>query len=309
MSAFELSSPLAFFIFNRPETTKIVFEEIRKAAPKKLLVIADGPRQNKTEEKERCEQTREIINTVDWECELIKNYSDNNLGCKKRLSTGIGWVFENVDEAIILEDDCMPNQSFFRFCQELLLFYRYDERIMMISGNNFQLNMNIQKYSYYFSAFNHIWGWASWKRAWENYDLSMKKWPELKSRDFLSKILSEKEAIKYWETIFQDTFNGKIDTWDYQWLYSCWLKNGLAVIPKINLVTNIGFGDDATHTKHTDNTISNLTFGKLSFPLIHPPSVKRDESADRIEETNFYYFSKKEKIKRFLKSILTYAKA
>lgn len=299
MIEFELTTPVALFIFNRPETTQRVFDEIRIAKPKKLLVVADGPR-NEPGEKDKCAAARETINNIDWECEVIKNYADVNLGCKKRISSGISWVFENVDEAIFLEDDCLPNQSFFRFCQELLLLYRDDERIMMISGNNFQKDIRSINYSYYFSAFTHIWGWASWKRAWKNYNILMEDWPQLKSKDFLSKILHEKKVVKYWEVIFQETYDGKIDTWDYQWLYSCWLKNGLTVIPKINLVSNVGFGVGATHTKKIGKEIVNLSSGEILFPLNHPSNVKRDFSVDKIEAEEFFTFGIKQKIKRLL---------
>lgn len=298
MGKFILNTPVVFLIFNRPETTARVFSEIREAKPKKLFVVADGPRKNKSNEEEKCKAAREIIEQVDWDCEVLRNYSNINLGCKKCISSGINWVFENVNEAIFLEDDCFPDQSFFRYCQELLSFYRNDERIMTISGNNFQRMEKVTRYSYYFSAFSHIWGWASWERAWANYDISMKKWPELKSTDFLYKILNNKKAVKYWEVIFQETYEGKIDTWDYQWLYSCWLKNGLAIIPEVNLISNIGFGYNAAHTTSSTNEIANMQRKEIKFPLIHPLKVERNISADNIEAINFHRFGMKEKIRR-----------
>ena len=151
MDTFKLTTPVAFIIFNRPDTTRIVFEEIKKAKPEKLLIIADGPRNNKPGEKERCAETRAIVENIDWECEVLRNYSDKNMGCKNRVASGLNWVFENVEEAIILEDDCLPDQSFFRYCQELLEKYRDDKRIMLIAGDNMLFENNKQKYSYYFS--------------------------------------------------------------------------------------------------------------------------------------------------------------
>jgi hypothetical protein len=298
LGKFNLNTPVAFFIFNRPETTTRIFNEIRKAKPAKLFVVADGPRKDKSDDEEKCNATRIIIEQVDWDCEVLKNYSETNLGCKERISKGISWVFNNADEAIFLEDDCLPDQSFFRYCQELLSFYRNDEKIMMISGNNFNEGQNITKYSYYFSAFNHIWGWASWKRAWGYNDISMKKWTELKSTDFLYKILNNKKAVKYWEIIFQETYEGKIDTWDYQWLYSCWAKNGLTVIPEVNLVSNIGFGYDASHTKGSGKGIANMKREEIKFPLNHPPEIEKNIIADKYEAKKFHRFGVKEKIRR-----------
>jgi hypothetical protein len=300
LEKFVLNTPVAFLIFNRPETTARVFDEIRKSKPKKLFVVADGPRESKAGEKEKCLEARAIIERVDWDCDIKKNYSDVNLGCKHRISSGISWVFENTEEAIFLEDDCLPHQSFFRYCQELLEYYRNDERVMMISGNNFQ-NKKVTDCSYYFSAYSHIWGWASWKRAWNYYDLSMKDWPGLKSEDFLLKILNNKKAVKYWEIIMQETYDGEINTWDYQWLYSCWKKNGLTVIPEVNLVSNIGFGANASHTTGSSPGIANMRIEGIKFPLKHPDRVERNISADKYEVENFHLFGKKEKIRRLLK--------
>src|SRR5512139_3287315 len=176
MSDWQLKTPVAFIIFNRPDTAERVFAEIAKARPPKLLVVADGPRANRSGEAEKCAATRAIIDRVDWDCEVLTNFSDTNLGCKNRVSSGIDWVFEQVPEAIILEDDCLPHPTFFRFCEELLERYRDDERIGMISGDNFQLGQKRTDASYYFSRYNHIWGWASWRRAWRHYDREASAW-------------------------------------------------------------------------------------------------------------------------------------
>lgn len=171
--------PILFIIFNRPETTKAVFHEIRKNQPFQLFVAADGPRREIFEDIENCRKVREIIQLIDWECNVQTLFRDENLGCKIAVSSAIDWFFSQVDEGIILEDDCLPDQSFFPFCQELLEKYRYDAKIMMIGGSNFQFNKNKFEYSYYFSRYFHIWGWASWKRAWQFYDVEMKAWPEI----------------------------------------------------------------------------------------------------------------------------------
>jgi hypothetical protein len=169
MSDFKLTTPVAFFIFNRPDTTEQVFSEIVRVKPHKLLVIADGPRSERQGEAEKCSQARSIIDRVNWDCEILTNFSEINLGCKVRVSSGIDWVFEHVEEAIILEDDCLPDPTFFRYCQVMLDHYRNDQRIGMISGDNFQNGIKRNMDSYYFSRYVHIWGWATWRNRWQNY--------------------------------------------------------------------------------------------------------------------------------------------
>ena len=291
ISGYRLNTPIAFFVFNRPETTQQIFEEIRKAKPSKLLVVADGPRITSPGEAEKCAEVRAIIDQVDWNCDVLKKYSNVNLGCKERLSSGLEWVFKIVEEAIILEDDCLPHPTFFRFCQELLKRYRDDERIMAISGDNFQSGLKRTEYSYYFSRYIHCWGWASWKRAWQNYDISMKLWPEIRDGEWLKDILHDNSAVKYWKNIFELTYKGLINTWDYQWTFACWIKGGLSIIPNVNLISNIGFGKDATHTKQTSR-FSNMTIKAISFPLCHPPFVIRDARADNFTQKNHYSFTK-----------------
>jgi hypothetical protein len=249
---------------------------IATANPEKLLVVADGPRF--PEENEKCRKARAIIDNVDWDCEVLTNFSDANLGCKKRLSSGLDWVFSKTDEAIILEDDCLPAPSFFNFCQTLLQYYRNDERVMMISGDNFQLGQEEYDYSYYFSKYTHTWGWASWRRAWKHYDVTMKKWPEYKKMGLIETICENPDEQNYWTRIFDLTFEGKIDTWDYQWCYACWTQNGLSILPSINLVSNIGFGPEATHT-----FISKPNAGLPTqdiWKIKHPPFVFRNRGAD-----------------------------
>jgi hypothetical protein len=180
MTDWKLSTPVAFLIFNRATTTERVFAEIARAKPRQLLLIADGPRPDREEEADRCAATRAIVDQVNWDCQVLKNYADCNLGCKKRVSSGLDWVFRNVEEAIILEDDCLPHPTFFRFCQEMLEKYRSDTRIMQICGFNALYEQQSLPYSYYFSKFGPIWGWASWRRAWEHYDVDMKLWPLVK---------------------------------------------------------------------------------------------------------------------------------
>lgn len=272
-------------IFNRPDTTKVVFEAIRKAKLPKLFVAADGPRPDKPDEWEKCQKVREIATAVDWDCEVKTLFRDANLGCKVAVSRAIDWFFEHVKEGIILEDDCLPTQSFFWFCQELLEKYRYDERVMMISGNNFQFGRQCGSYSYYFTKYTHIWGWASWKRAWKFYDVNMNLWPEIKKKGLLKSLVNNPKEMNYWEQIFDRVHASKIDTWAYQWTFCCWVQNGLSVLPNVNLVSNIGFGIESTHT-HKDSPLANMLVLPMEFPLKHPPFLLCDSKADSITFKN-----------------------
>jgi hypothetical protein len=281
MGDFQLKTPVAFLIFNRPNTTEKVFEAIRQAKPPKLLVVADGPRQDRPEDVEKCKAARAIIEGVDWDCEVLTNYSDINLGCKNRVSSGLNWVFDTVEEAIILEDDCVADPTFFQFCEELLNYYRFDQRIMVISGNNFQFGKKRTDYSYYFSRYNHCWGWATWRRAWRYYDGTMKNWPEVRDSTWLTAILENSQTIKYWTKVFQSTYDNKNDTWDYRWTFSCWIQNGLTILPNHNLVSNIGFDQGATHTQTKNSRLANIPVQEMIFPLRHPPFMLRDVFSDK----------------------------
>jgi len=287
MSNYQLKTPVVFIIFNRPDTTSRVFAEIAKARPPKLLVIADGPRANHPDDAEKCAAVRAIVDNVDWDCEVLTNYSNVNLGCKRRVSSGLDWVFDIVEEAIILEDDCLPHPTFFQFCEELLEKYRDDERIAMISGNNFLVGKKRTEYSYYFSRYTHIWGWASWRRAWDNYDVDMQLWPEIRDGGWLDDLLDNKKGVWYWNYIFQNVYKGKIDSWDYQWTFSCWIQSAMTIIPTVNLVSNIGFGSGAVHTKE-ENKFSNMLNKPITFPISHPPYILRDSVADYITEKTIF---------------------
>ncbi|HBE19437.1 MAG TPA: hemolytic protein HlpA-like protein [Cyanobacteria bacterium UBA11367] len=271
-----LVTPVALFIFNRPDLTEIVFEQIRSAKPKKLLVVADGPRF--PQEAEKCEKARKIIERVDWHCEVLTNFSEKNIGCGIRVSTGLDWVFSEVEEAIILEDDCLPTASFFYFCQTLLEYYKHDQRIMHISGNNFQLGKSRTEYSYYFSRYPHSWGWASWRRAWKYFDQGMKNYTDFKKANVIKLICENPYEQNYWTSIFDRMFEGVSDTWDYQWFYACLAQNGLSILPNSNLVSNIGFRSDATHTCG-ESPWERLPTSDI-WEIEHPPFIIRHREAD-----------------------------
>jgi len=276
-----LSTPVVFLMFNRPDLTQIVFEMIAKAKPEMLFVVADGPRF--PEEADKCAQARAIIDRVDWECDVFTNYSDKNLGCGRRVASGIEWVFSNVEEAIFLEDDCLPSMSFFSFCQVLLEKYRHDERIMTINGNNFQSGRSRTKYSYHFSKYNGCWGWASWRRAWQYYDYEMKTWPEFKQTGMLEMICEDPYERKYWTRLFNSMYEDpyKKNTWDHQWKYACWSQSGLSIEPRVNLVSNLGIGrPDATHTTGKNPLLEQISKTREMGEIKHPPFVVRNREAD-----------------------------
>lgn len=284
-----MKTPVAFIIFKRPYTTEKVFEAIRQAKPPKLFVIADGPRRNHLGEAEQCQSARDIIQRVDWECEVYKNYSDVNLGCGKRLPTGLDWVFSHVEEAIILEDDCLPNSTFFSFCEELLEKYRYDERIASISGQNVQFGRQRTNYSYYFSKYNHVWGWATWRRAWQSFDFNMALWPEIKQREFLRDILGNDEAAKAWARVLQDTYDKRLNTvWDFQWQFACWVNNRLSILSNTNLISNIGFGAGSTNVSNSKSKHATISTNKIEFPLEHPPFMICDAQSDNFTQNTLF---------------------
>lgn len=273
MPEFQLKTPIAFIIFNRPDTTERVFEEIAKAKPPKLLVVGDGARTNRAGEESKVAATRAIIGRVDWDCEVLTNFSDVNLGCKRRVSSGIDWIFEHVEDAIILEDDCLPHPTFFRFCEELLEHYRTDQRISQISGNNFQFGYKLNNDSYYFSRCNHIWGWATWRDRWQNdYDVEMRSWPRIRDEGRINDWFSSVGEQKRWSATFDKVHQQMVDTWDYQLCFAQLLQGRLSILPNINLISNIGFGANATHTT-SHNIYANIPTEEMQFPLRHPDGI------------------------------------
>ncbi|MBW2738465.1 MAG: hypothetical protein JRE64_06340 [Deltaproteobacteria bacterium] len=267
-----------FLIFNRPDTTKQVFEAIRKAKPPRLYVAADGPRADKAGEAEKVEQVRQIATQVDWDCEVKTLFRDKNLGCGKGVSSAIDWFFENEEEGIILEDDCLPSQSFFWFCEELLERYRGDMRVMIISGYNKQEMWNQDKYDYFFSNFGGIWGWASWKRAWDLYDLEMKDLESFIENNYFEFLLGESLGNVRKKQML-NVIQNNIDTWDYQWGFTRHVNSGLACVPSKNLVENIGFGADATHTIANQKTINRHD---LNFPVKYNEFIVSDKKYDEL---------------------------
>jgi hypothetical protein len=279
-----MKTAVAFLVFNRPELTSRVFEEIRKAQPQKLLIVADGPRTSHPEDIEKCSKVRAIFDRVDWDCEVLKNYSDVNLGCGIRISSGLEWVFNMVEEAVIVEDDCLPHATFFPYCENLLGRYRDNERIGFIGGVNFSSGKKRCNDSYYFSLGHFIWGWATWRRAWQGYDFHMERWPQLRDNDWLTGLFRDKKVVRYYTYNLNQTHRHVIDTWDYQWFFHNWLNDRWEIMPKVNLVTNIGHDKGAaTHTRFKSK-IGNVPTVPMEFPLVHPRRVSLDRDLDRFNE-------------------------
>ncbi len=279
--SYPISTPVLFLIFNRPETTFRVFQTIQKLQPPRFFIAADGPRQNKPEEKKQCDQTRAVVKEINWECEVKTLFRNENLGCRKAVSNAINWFFEFVDEGIILEDDCLPSLSFFWFCEELLKRYKDDMRIMHIAGYNPHFGKRYGDASYYFSNYNLIWGWATWKRAWKYYSENMSDYEYfLKSKTFKNIFHSKKEQ-SFFKDRFTQTYLERIDSWGYLWLLSRCMQGGYAIHPNCNLIENIGFTENATHTKSGYDKLGKNPKTDIKFPLIHPKFILPIRKADK----------------------------
>lgn len=266
-------------IFNRPSQTRMVFEKIKKVKPAKLFIAADGPRPGYIDDEKKCLEARKIIQSIDWDCDLKTKFSDNNLGCKIAISSSISWFFLQEEEGIILEDDCLPALSFFQFADEMLSFYRFNNNITHICGCNFQDKIIRGTSSYYFSNLTHVWGWAAWRRSWKNYDVEMKLLPAaLKDNSFPHISYSRFNHI-YLRTMYDNIKRCKIDTWDYQYSFLNLYNRKLSVIPNCNLISNIGFDNQATHTK-IKNKQSNIPVQEMKFPLNHPSVIVANKEAD-----------------------------
>lgn len=275
-------TPILLLVFNRPEVTRKVMDEIRKIKPMRLYISADGPRKHVVEDLQKTKETRAVFDAVDWECDVQTLYQENNLGCGNAQATGISWFFDREEEGIILEDDCIPDPSFFRFCEELLAFFRVDERIMMISGFNFN-NVWGKDYSYFFSYYGSCWGWASWRRAWRHYDNDMLLWkhPEVK-KNLTYALCQQKEFMQARFSRLEKVYRGEIGSFAYKWGLARFVNSGLTIIPTKNLIENVGFGLESTNTKKEPKRLIIDRAHEASFPLIHSPFVVPDRKYDNI---------------------------
>ncbi|SFD02866.1 hypothetical protein SAMN05518672_101115 [Chitinophaga sp. CF118] len=290
-----LQTPILLLIFNRPEQTQKIFEQIRLQQPVQLFIAADGPRFNKPEDAELCEKTKQVVlQRIDWKCDVKTLFQITNQGCGKAVSNAISWFFEHVEEGIILEDDCLPDATFFSFCSNLLERYRKDEKIMHISGTNYQMGTTRGDGSYYFSYYTHIWGWASWRRAWKKYDYTLNRYKDI-SREGLNTQLQDD---------LQTIYSKKIDTWDIQWFMTVWFNKGWTITPNTNLIRNIGCGKMATHTKHKPVWFKKLTYGSIT-EIKHPVTIEIDEKADQFSaDTLFKSGNLLSAVRKIVKTVL-----
>ena len=283
----ELVTPVVLVIFNRPKTTQVVFEVIVQAKPKKLYIVSDGPRANRSGENKLVEQCREIVSRIDWPCEVFTKYSDKNLGCRESVVRGLDWVFSQEEEVIILEDDCVPTLEFFEFCQEMLTRYRNEPSVGTICGSNLEDVSSLEtNFSYWFSRYPKVWGWATWKRAWVQYEVDLSKFSRSDRSVLVSENLSTHAARRYWESNFDSVASGKLDTWDYQLAFMHFKNNLVSVIPAVNLISNIGFGPDATHTVSQPANNFLATTGQLRWPLYGPTVAEPFEVYDELVVRN-----------------------
>ena len=276
----QLKTPVVYLAYNRPRHVKKTFPAIREAKPKVLFLIADGPKPDCATDFENCSEVRKILENIDWPCKVFRNYADSNMGLKKRVGSGISWVFNHVNKAIILEDDCLPHPDFFKFCSGLLKRYESDERVWTITGDNFQDGKIYGEGSYYFSKYPHCWGWATWARAWKNYQEDIPFWPQWSLSENWKTCHSGIREENFWRKIFQKVYEGKINSWAFPWQATVWYHGGFTVTPNVNLVSNIGFGTDGSNC--LDSSVFNANRQVHELPSIrHPYVIEVNRKADR----------------------------
>jgi hypothetical protein len=281
-----MRSPVLFLIFNRPALTKATFECIRQARPPRLYIAADGPREGRDGEGALCAEAREAVSQVDWPCEVYTLFRKRNIGCADAVSSAITWFFQQEAEGIILEDDLSIHPDFFPFCDEMLERYRDMEQVMHVHGNSFQYGQSRGEAAYYFSCFPHCWGWATWAKAWEKYDHAMTRLNWVASKK-VPKLFQSEAAASYFRDVFAQVKNGQIDSWAFRWTFSVWEHSGLCVNPNVNMVRNIGFGEQSTHTTNPADILAHLPADGLEN-ITHPQKIMRDAAADEwVADTQF----------------------
>jgi hypothetical protein len=312
---YETKSAVLFVLFNRPDTTQQVFNQIRKAKPKRLYLTADGPRPGFPDDEELCKRTREIVGKIEWDCDVKTLFRNENAGCKYGVSEAINWFFSQEEEGIILEDDCLPANCFFKFCDTLLEKYRHDTRIRHITGCNLQFGKKCGNASYYFSNRTHVWGWASWRRVWNDYDLNLDKYAGADIKQQMKNIYDDDLVAESWANIFKELKAGKINSWAYPLDFANFFNNGLVIIPNENLISNIGFNADATNTLHDDNAYANIPLVEID-EISHPTVILPQKQADlfimnnhfNIEEKRRKQNSLRRRFKRWVRSVFSKTK-
>jgi hypothetical protein len=299
------NTPILFITFNRLDTVVKVFDRIKEQKPRYFYWASDGPRFNKPDEVQKVRAVKEyIFSQIDWNCEVKTLFREENMGCGLGVSTAITWFFNNVEQGIILEDDCLPLPGFFEFCEELLNYYKDDQQVFEISGTNLQAGKIRGDGSYYFSNYGGIWGWATWARAWKNYDFKMLAFDEFVKGKKIERLFTDKKQQLFWINAFKEGKN--VDTWDYQWVFTFWNNNGICIVPNKNLISNIGFNNEGTHTFNEPVWYKKLigNCNNIIFPIKHPASKKILKKADDFLFNQTMNTSVMSKLKSAIKRII-----
>ncbi len=276
-----LQTPVVMLTFNRPALTRRVLEAVAAARPPRLYVVSDGPRATHPNDARAVAEVRALFDELPWACEVVRDFADTNLGLRRRVSSGLSAAFAAEERLIVLEDDCLPHATFFPFCEALLERYAEDERIATITGTNFQRGQRRTEASYYFSHRHHVWGWASWRRAWQHFDLAMTRWPEFVAAGGMATVTDDPYEESYWTVLYKQAFEGVLNSWAYPWSFNCLAEGALCIRPNMNLVTNLGGADDPTHPNLSDR-LHDLPLEPLG-ELRHPGVIVRHKAADMFE--------------------------
>jgi hypothetical protein len=292
MNAAACLTPVAFFIFNRPDYTREVFAAIQAARPLRLYIVADGPRRGKPDDHAACAAARALVESIDWPCTVVRQYASENLGAGRRISSGLDWVFRHETEAIVLEDDFVPHPDFFRFCTEMLARYRDDSRIVTIAGANFlaHLRQFPETESYFFSRYYSIAGWATWRRAWKNFDYDVRAWPAFKREGLLRHVYPDPHVAHYFDYAWEQCARGeRPDVWDFQWMFACAAANGLCIVPRVNLTSHIGVVGTHSAKASPNDHLPRQALYRGDAPLQAPGFVMPNRSYDQpFFERNFH---------------------
>jgi hypothetical protein len=279
--------PVLLLTFNRPVHLRRVFEVVRQARPSQLFIAADGPRPGNDADEQLCKEARAIVNGVDWPCEVKTLFRTENLGCKYGVSSAITWFFEHVEEGIILEDDCLPHPSFFPYCEQMLTKFRNEQRVAVVCGTSLDIESS-NRSRCRFSIYPFVWGWATWRRAWKHYDPHVRLWPEFKETGAFDQWVGNEPSSLFWGRIFDKCYIGDDTTWDYHWVHACWVSGGLSITPPCNLISNIGFGLESTHTRDVDSEFSCRPMSSPLFPVNISSVLQPHSLNDRVLSNRHY---------------------
>lgn len=310
MNDLNFDTPIVIMFFNRPDTLTQVFEAVKNVKPRNLFLIQDGPRLGNDNDIYQINSCREIVDDIDWECTVHRNYSETNMGLAARIISGLSWVFEHVDQSIILEDDCVPNSSFFSFCQLMLEKYKKDLRVGIISGFNYFNEYDFGGYSYGFVKSGGIWGWATWKNRWEKFDFEMSKI----NNDYVKKLIKHdigslkiaNQRMKNWRDWRNKIITNQSTSWDFSWGFTRHVNSWLSIVPKSSLIMNIGLGSEATHTKHLKKNAKYNPFFRRTKELEKPLKIPDFVLADRQYDLAYYKLIYKSKIGNIFRKTLRF---